>query len=48
MIHRILEFSLRQPALMLLAALALLMGGLWSARILPMDAMPDITASKSK
>ena len=43
MIHRILEFSLRQRALVLVAALALLMGGLWSARKLPMDAIPDIT-----
>lgn len=43
MIHRILEFSLRQRVLVLVAALALLVGGLWSARKLPMDAIPDIT-----
>ena len=43
MIHRILEFSLRQRVLVLVAALALLVGGLWSASKLPMDAIPDIT-----
>src|SRR5688572_29313671 len=43
MIARILEFSLRQRALVLMAALALLVGGIWSAFKLPMDAIPDIT-----
>jgi heavy metal efflux system protein len=43
MIHRILEFSLHQRVLVLVAALALLVGGLWSASKLPMDAIPDIT-----
>src|SRR5215217_1089477 len=43
MIDRILEFSLRQRALVLLAAFALLGAGLWSALHLPIDAVPDIT-----
>src|SRR6187399_2857574 len=43
MIARILECSLRQRALVLMAALALLVGGVWSAFKLPMDAIPDIT-----
>ncbi len=43
MIDRILEFSLRQRAFVLLAAVALLGGGLWSALHLPIDAVPDIT-----
>ena len=43
MIDRVLEFSLRQRALVLFAAIALLAGGLWSALNLPIDAVPDIT-----
>lgn len=43
MIDRILEFSLRQRAVVLLATAALLALGLWSARELPIDAVPDIT-----
>src|SRR5881296_3949506 len=43
MIDRILEFSLRQRAMVLFAAGALLAGGLWSALNLPIDAVPDIT-----
>src|SRR5439155_21928688 len=43
MIDRILEFSLRQRAIGLFAAVALLAGGLWSALNLPIDAVPDIT-----
>jgi cobalt-zinc-cadmium resistance protein CzcA len=43
MIDRILEFSLRQRGVVLLAAAALLGAGLWSARHLPIDAVPDIT-----
>ena len=44
MIDRILEFSLRQPGFILLAAVILLAAGLWSAVHLPIDAVPDITA----
>src|SRR6266508_866107 len=43
MIDRILEFSLRQRALVLLGAFGLLGLGLWSAFHLPIDAVPDIT-----
>ena len=43
MIDRILEFSLRQRAFVLLGAFALLGAGLWSAFKLPIDAVPDIT-----
>jgi len=43
MIDRILEFSLRQRAVVALFAAALLGIGLWSALHLPIDAVPDIT-----
>src|SRR6478735_7713977 len=43
MIDRILEFSLRQRALVVAGALALAALGLWSAWHLPIDAVPDIT-----
>ena len=43
MIDRILEFSLRQRAVVLLGAALLLAFGLWSAAHLPVDAVPDIT-----
>ena len=43
MIDRILEFALRQRAFVLLSAIGLLAGGLWSAVHLPIDAIPDIT-----
>ena len=43
MIDKILEFSIRQRVLVLMGALALLVGGIWSATKLPMDAIPDIT-----
>ena len=43
MIDKILEFSLRQRAVVLLFAVALLGAGLWSAVHLPIDAVPDIT-----
>ena len=44
MIGQILEFSLRQRAAVFLGAALLLGVGLWSARELPVDAVPDITA----
>src|SRR5216684_642352 len=44
MIDRILEFSLRQPGFILMAAIILFAAGLWSALHLPIDAVPDITA----
>jgi len=43
MIDKILEFSMRQRAFVLLGAFALLGLGLWSAVKLPIDAVPDIT-----
>src|SRR6266852_3891855 len=43
MINKILEFSMRQPGFILLAATVLLVAGLWSALHLPIDAVPDIT-----
>ncbi len=43
MIDRILEFSLRQRAVVVLGAVVLFAVGLWSAWHLPIDAVPDIT-----
>jgi cobalt-zinc-cadmium resistance protein CzcA len=43
MVDKILEFSLRQRARVLLATVALVGGGIWSAVKLPIDAVPDIT-----
>jgi heavy metal efflux system protein len=43
MIDKILEFAIRQRVLVLMGALGLLLGGIWSAKKLPMDAIPDIT-----
>ena len=44
MLNRILEFSLRQRAFVILATLILVAVGLWSALRLPLDAVPDITS----
>ncbi len=43
MLHRLLEFSIRQRAFVLLATLILIGIGVHSARRLPIDAVPDIT-----
>jgi AcrB/AcrD/AcrF family len=43
MVDRIIEFSLRNRAVVLLATLALVAAGAWSATRLPIDAVPDIT-----
>ena len=43
MILRLIELSLRQRALVLLATLVLIAVGVWSALRLPIDAVPDIT-----
>src|SRR5213075_2906522 len=43
MTDAILGFSMRNRAVVLLAAIALLGAGLWSALHLPIDAVPDIT-----
>src|SRR6266568_161452 len=44
MINRLLESSLRNRALVLFGAALLLGVGLWAARELPIDAVPDITS----
>ncbi len=44
MIDRILEFSLRQRVFVILAATVLLVAGVYYARELPIDAVPDITS----
>ena len=43
MIEAIVRFSLRQRAVVLLLALFLIAAGVWNARELPIDAVPDIT-----
>ena len=43
MVLKTVEWSLRQRALVLLAALVLIGVGAWSALRLPIDAVPDIT-----
>ena len=43
MLHRLLEFSVRQRVFVLLATLVLIGVGIWSALRLPIDAVPDIT-----
>ncbi|QYM78234.1 CusA/CzcA family heavy metal efflux RND transporter [Horticoccus luteus] len=43
MIARLIDFSLRQRALVFFGALVLIGAGLWSAWHLPIDAVPDIT-----
>ncbi|MGE4180367.1 MAG: efflux RND transporter permease subunit, partial [Limisphaerales bacterium] len=43
MLHRLLEFSVRQRVFVLLATLVLIGIGIWSALRLPIDAVPDIT-----
>lgn len=46
MLDRILEFSVRQRALVLLGALGLLGVGLFCLSILPVDAVPDLTGTQ--
>lgn len=43
MLSRILEFAVRQRALVFVATLTLVVFGVWSALRLPVDAVPDIT-----
>ena len=43
MLEKIVEYSMRQRALVLVAASALVFAGVWSALHLPIDAVPDIT-----
>src|SRR5687767_12020626 len=43
MVDRIIELSVRNRAVVLLAAFVLIAAGIWSATRLPIDAVPDIT-----
>ena len=43
MIERIIEASLRNRVLVVLASLALLGAGLWAVRTTPLDAIPDLS-----
>ncbi len=43
MMNRIVDFSIQHRILVILAALLLLVGGLFAASALPIDAVPDIT-----
>ncbi len=43
MIDKLIDFSLRQRPFVILATVALLVAGVWSAFHLPVDAVPDIT-----
>jgi cobalt-zinc-cadmium resistance protein CzcA len=48
MLAKLTEVSLRQPVLVLLAALALAAGGAWAFSRLPIDAYPDISPIQVK
>ena len=43
MIEKILRFSLRQRFLILILSLVLIGLGIWAAKNLPIDAVPDVT-----
>ncbi len=43
----IIDFSLRNKAIVLLGALALLVAGFFAVRNIPLDAMPDLSPSSS-
>ena len=43
MIARLVSFSLKQPFLILVAALAVMVWGAWSFQKLPIDAYPDLS-----
>ncbi len=43
MIDKIIQFSIRNKALIILMTVALVIGGIWAAIKLPIDAVPDIT-----
>ncbi|MEO8333421.1 MAG: CusA/CzcA family heavy metal efflux RND transporter [bacterium] len=43
LVHRIVRASLRQPLLVLLLTIALIVVGVWSLQRLPVDAYPDIS-----
>ena len=43
MLQRIIDFSLRNKFLVLLATLALVLGGIYAVRNIPLDAIPDLS-----
>ena len=43
MLEKIIEYSMRQRALVIVASCILIVAGVWSALHLPIDAVPDIT-----
>ena len=43
MLQRIIDFSLRNKFLVVLATVALLLGGVYAARNIPLDAIPDLS-----
>ena len=43
MIGKIIEWSLRNRALVLLATAAVIAGGIWAMRTIPLDAIPDLS-----
>lgn len=43
MLHLLLDFSLRQRALVMLGSLGLVLGGIYALTHLPIDAVPDLT-----
>jgi len=43
MIDRVLEFSVKQRALVVVACLAVALYGIWAATQIPIDAFPDVT-----
>jgi len=43
MLQRIIDFSLRNKFLVVLATLTLLLGGIYAARHIPLDAIPDLS-----
>jgi len=43
MIHRIVQFALRQRFLILMATLLIVIAGIWSFRQMPVDAYPDLS-----
>jgi Cu(I)/Ag(I) efflux system membrane protein CusA/SilA len=46
MIERIIEFSIRQRTLVLLAGLLLALGGIWAVYHTPVDAIPDLSENQ--
>ncbi len=43
MIDRVLEFSVKQRSLVVVACVAVMLYGVWAAAHIPIDAFPDVT-----